>query len=189
MTIIQTQILLTHRYQPPKYARWFSSRSIISWELLKNAYSCNVRENEKEKKILDPSLYLDPHQKLMNGVYSGPTPILWKSVWYFLCNPADKPANKRTDRGENINSLAEVKMRNFGSGHWSSSQMALCWHSLPGKLEGREALPPETQGLGQANTKRPLDYQFIYQYWFLKESFRNGSHWVTTIQSVSHLSL
>lgn len=132
LDIIQTQILRTHRYQPPKYARWFSSRSIISWELLKNAYSCNVRENEKEKKILDPSLYLDPHQKLMNGVYSGPTPILWKSVWYFLCNPADKPANKRTDRGENINSLAEVKMRNFGSGHWSSSQMALCWHSLPG---------------------------------------------------------
>lgn len=50
---------------------------------LRNAEKCFVlqcKRKRERKKILDLSLYLDPHQKLMNGVYSGPRPILWKSV-------------------------------------------------------------------------------------------------------------
>ena len=38
-------------------------------------------------------------------------PFIWvrttrKSVQWFLCNPADKPANQQTDMDENITSLA-----------------------------------------------------------------------------------
>ena len=65
----------------------------------KEPYLAVCRKERKE--ILDPSHYLDPHQKLMGSIVGQePSSIQesWKPVQEFLCNPADdQPINQKMD--------------------------------------------------------------------------------------------
>lgn len=54
------------------------------------------------------NFYLDPHQKLMWSILAREPSYIqvsWRSVKYFLCNPADK---QPTNMGETTTALVEV---------------------------------------------------------------------------------
>ena len=75
-------------------------------------------EKVRKQSRIPPFIPLSRSTPSVTGVYSGlkthPMPKFHgKSVQQFVCNPADKPTNQLTknlDTGENITSLAKVKM-------------------------------------------------------------------------------
>ena len=87
------------------------------WKKKKKTYLAVLEKVRKQSRI-PPFIPLSRSTPRVNGVYSGLKPIpcpsfIEKSVQQFVCNPADKPTNQLTknlDTGENITSLAEVKM-------------------------------------------------------------------------------
>ena len=106
--------------QPPKYACFFHMHTSYPENLLKKKKKTYLAVLEKVRKQsrIPPFIPLSRSTPRVNGVYSGLKPIpcpsfIEKSVQQFVCNPADKPTNQLTknlDTGENITSLAEVKM-------------------------------------------------------------------------------
>ena len=64
------------------------------------------------------------HQNLMRSSVAPVPPfhrVLWKSVAYFLHNPANKQANEQTKQSENMTSSAEV-IRTEAAARWDGSR-------------------------------------------------------------------
>lgn len=91
-----------HSQIPATLATWFFSPKSMLWESNENGKN----GKEIERKLLDLSLYLDPHQHFcILGWDPSSIKVLWRPFQYFWCNT--KPANQWT-RLKNITSLAKV---------------------------------------------------------------------------------
>lgn len=85
------QFLLTHRYQPLEYACFcMRIHALFPEKVMK------MLEGKWNSWIRPFSL--DLHRKLMGSILSWDSSFWWKLVQKFLCNPADKPADKQSNK-------------------------------------------------------------------------------------------
>ena len=96
---ILLQTVLIHKYQPPSYGRFLSSRSMYYCmkSLKKKHHPLFQYERKCGKK--NQSFHLPGSAPKVNGFYSGLRHCL--HLWTFLSYPTDKPTNQPTNQPTN----------------------------------------------------------------------------------------